>query len=122
MPFLIADANDKSSLADLAGKTDVIIATAGPFAKYGTNVVEASLEQGTHYCDITGEIFLCGQDIYLQQQMVEGEHILHATAASSHSSVRMANALYPFTPSQQQQQQQKVCSALLGRYFTTCCC
>ena len=55
VPFLIADANDKSSLADLAGKTDVIIATAGPFAKYGTNVVEASLEQGTHYCDITGK-------------------------------------------------------------------
>jgi len=33
----------------------VIISTAGPFAKYGSKVVEAALEQGSHYCDITGE-------------------------------------------------------------------
>ena len=64
MPFLIADANDKSSLTNLAAKTDVIIAVAGPYAKYGTNVVEASLEQGTHYCDITGEDQAQHQKVY----------------------------------------------------------
>jgi short subunit dehydrogenase-like uncharacterized protein len=67
VPFIIADANDKSSLTNLAAKTDVIIAVAGPYAKYGTNVVEASLEQGTHYCDITGQWqaeMCCGSSWY----------------------------------------------------------
>eukprot|EP00879_Flechtneria_rotunda_P007646 GHRR01008018.1.p1 GENE.GHRR01008018.1~~GHRR01008018.1.p1 ORF type:complete len:404 (+),score=160.62 GHRR01008018.1:312-1523(+) len=56
VPFVIADADDASSLAQLASATDVIIATAGPFAKYGTKVVEAAVQAGTHYCDITGEL------------------------------------------------------------------
>lgn len=55
VPSLIADADDSSSLSRLASETDVIIATAGPFAKYGSKVVAAAVEQGTHYCDITGE-------------------------------------------------------------------
>jgi saccharopine dehydrogenase-like NADP-dependent oxidoreductase len=54
VPFVIADADDESSLAKLAADTDVIIATAGPFAKYGSKVVAAAVAQGTHYCDITG--------------------------------------------------------------------
>jgi hypothetical protein len=27
---------------------------AGPYAKYGSNVVAQAVEAGTHYCDITG--------------------------------------------------------------------
>lgn len=54
VPSVIADADDSSSLNKLASETDVIIATAGPFAKYGSKVVAAAVEQGTHYCDITG--------------------------------------------------------------------
>jgi short subunit dehydrogenase-like uncharacterized protein len=54
VPFVIADADDEGSLAKLAADTDVIIATAGPFAKYGSKVVAAAVQQGTHYCDITG--------------------------------------------------------------------
>ncbi|WIA42929.1 hypothetical protein OEZ86_008843 [Tetradesmus obliquus] len=56
VPFVIADADDEASLARLAADTDVIIATAGPFAKYGSKVVAAAVEAGTHYCDITGEL------------------------------------------------------------------
>eukprot|EP00882_Tetradesmus_deserticola_P012957 GHRQ01013735.1.p1 GENE.GHRQ01013735.1~~GHRQ01013735.1.p1 ORF type:complete len:414 (+),score=232.18 GHRQ01013735.1:272-1513(+) len=56
VPFVIADADDEASLARLAADTDVIIATAGPFAKYGSKVVAAAVQQGTHYCDITGEL------------------------------------------------------------------
>lgn len=55
VPLVIADADDASSLSKLAADTHVIIATAGPFAKYGSKVVAAAVEAGTHYCDITGE-------------------------------------------------------------------
>lgn len=54
MPFIIANANDSDSLKKLAAQTDVIIAVAGPYAKFGSKVVEAAVEQGTNYCDITG--------------------------------------------------------------------
>lgn len=54
VPIVVADADDPESLSQMAGGTDVIISTAGPFAKYGTKVVEAALQQGSHYCDITG--------------------------------------------------------------------
>lgn len=34
----------------------VLVSTAGPFARYGSNVVAACVDKGTHYTDITGEI------------------------------------------------------------------
>lgn len=47
---------EKQDLVELAKKTKVIITTVGPYHKYGTPVVEACAETGTHYLDVTGEI------------------------------------------------------------------
>lgn len=55
VPIVIADADDADSLSRMAAGTDVIISTAGPFAKYGDKVVAAAVKEGSHYCDITGE-------------------------------------------------------------------
>ena len=46
---------EKSDLVNLAKKTKVLITTVGPYHKYGTPVVEACAETGTHYLDVTGE-------------------------------------------------------------------
>ncbi|KAK3616758.1 hypothetical protein LTR56_025750 [Elasticomyces elasticus] len=46
----------KDQLVDLAKKTKVLISTVGPYHKYGTLVVEACAETGTHYLDCTGEV------------------------------------------------------------------
>jgi short subunit dehydrogenase-like uncharacterized protein len=46
---------EKAELVSLAKKTKVLITTVGPYAKYGTPVVEACAETGTHYLDVTGE-------------------------------------------------------------------
>ena len=46
----------KSDLVKLAKKTKVLISTVGPYHKYGTAVVEACVETGTHYLDCTGEV------------------------------------------------------------------
>lgn len=43
------------SLDALAKKTKLIITVVGPYAHYGTPVVEACAKNGTHYLDITGE-------------------------------------------------------------------
>ncbi|MEL7121673.1 MAG: saccharopine dehydrogenase NADP-binding domain-containing protein [Bacteroidota bacterium] len=56
IPILIANSFDKSSLQEMASQAKVICSTVGPYALYGTLLVEACLENGTHYCDLTGEV------------------------------------------------------------------
>jgi short subunit dehydrogenase-like uncharacterized protein len=53
---ITVDATDSSALAALARRTKVICTTVGPYAKYGMGVVEACAANGTHYCDLTGEV------------------------------------------------------------------
>ena len=52
---IIADSFDKDSLVKMVKKSKVVCTTVGPYAKYGTNLVEACIEGETNYCDITGE-------------------------------------------------------------------
>src|SRR5690606_34652906 len=42
------------TVAAMVARTRVLPSTAGPFARYGAPVGEACVEQGVHYCDITG--------------------------------------------------------------------
>ena len=52
---LIAESKNLESLIKLTSKTKVICTTVGPYAKLGTNLIEACISTGTDYCDITGE-------------------------------------------------------------------
>ena len=53
--IIVADSADRAGLASMAARTRVLLNTAGPFALYGDGVVDACVEQRTHYVDITGE-------------------------------------------------------------------
>jgi len=53
--IVVADGGDLESLRSLASQTKVVLSTAGPFARYGSLLVQACVENGTHYTDITGE-------------------------------------------------------------------
>ena len=52
---VVADGADIEALRSLASQTKVVLSTAGPFARYGSLLVQACVENGTHYTDITGE-------------------------------------------------------------------
>ncbi|WP_281646670.1 saccharopine dehydrogenase NADP-binding domain-containing protein [Parendozoicomonas sp. Alg238-R29] len=54
-PLLIADADNEAALQAMCKKTKVVISTVGPYALYGTTLVKACVENGTDYCDLTGE-------------------------------------------------------------------
>ena len=56
VPLLVADSNDRESLVTLAAQARVVATTVGPYALYGSRLVEACVETGTHYCDLTGEV------------------------------------------------------------------
>ena len=53
--LIVADSRDQASIDAMVASTRVILTTAGPFALYGTPIVDACARLGTHYCDITGE-------------------------------------------------------------------
>ena len=53
--LIVADAADEEALSALAAQTKAVASTAGPFAFYGSALVAACVQHGTHYCDITGE-------------------------------------------------------------------
>lgn len=53
---LIADSDDLESLQELVSTAKVIISTVGPYAYYGSKLVKACAEAGTHYVDLTGEV------------------------------------------------------------------
>jgi len=55
LPIIIADSSDKASLDRMSRSTKVVITSAGPFDLYGSDLVMFCAQNGTHYCDITGE-------------------------------------------------------------------
>ena len=56
LKLIIASIKDQGSLCDMARQARVILSTCGPFLRLGTPVVRACVTEGTHYCDITGEL------------------------------------------------------------------
>ncbi len=56
LEIFVADSADSASMRGLAERTRVILTTVGPYALYGSQLVEACVESGTHYCDLAGEV------------------------------------------------------------------
>ena len=61
LDVFVADSSDVTALKNMTERTRVIINCAGPFIKYGSNVVAACAEVGADYVDITGEVTWAGQ-------------------------------------------------------------
>lgn len=56
LPTLVADAADTAALKALCAQTAVVASTVGPYALYGSPLVEVCAATGTDYCDLTGEV------------------------------------------------------------------
>jgi short subunit dehydrogenase-like uncharacterized protein len=53
---LAADVDNPDSLRAMAARTSVVLDLVGPYTLYGEPVIEACIEEGAHYADLTGEI------------------------------------------------------------------
>ena len=82
---LKADSEDPESLLALAARTTVVLTTVGPYAKYGSSLVEACVSQGTAYCDLAGEVQWMRKMIDQHQAQAEasGARIVHACGFDS---------------------------------------
>jgi len=56
IPVVVGDATEPESLREMTSDTRVVCTTVGPYTKYGSPLVEACVENGTDYCDLTGEV------------------------------------------------------------------
>lgn len=85
LPTIIADSFDAASLKDLASRTRVVLTTVGPYALYGSALVEACVEAGTHYCDLAGEVQWIRKmiDQHHQRARETGARIVHCCGFDS---------------------------------------
>ena len=108
---IVADSSRADDMRRLAAVSRVIISTVGPYARFGTPLIEACAAEGTHYCDLTGEpqwmasifekvsalaeetgarlVHCCGFDsipsdlgVYVAQQTMMKKHGIFATKVS----------------------------------------
>ena len=56
-PIIVADAFDVKALDKMCKDTEVVLSTAGPYHKYGSDLLGACVKNSCHYVDITGESF-----------------------------------------------------------------
>ncbi|MCP5089540.1 MAG: saccharopine dehydrogenase [Gammaproteobacteria bacterium] len=82
---IVADSFDVASLKDLANRTRVVLTTVGPYALYGSTLVEACVEAGTHYCDLAGEVQWIRKmiDQHHQRAQETGARIVHCCGFDS---------------------------------------
>ena len=79
-PIIVADAFDVNALEKMCKDTEVVLSTAGPYHKYGSDLLGACVKNGCHYIDITGESFWI-------KDMIEKHH-----EEASNKGVRIINA------------------------------
>ncbi len=95
-PLIAADAAQPSTLNALAARTQVVITTVGPYAKYGMPLVAACAAAGTDYADLTGEAMFIRNciDVYHKQAVDTGARIVHACGFDSIPSDLTVYALH----------------------------
>jgi short subunit dehydrogenase-like uncharacterized protein len=74
----VVDSQQQTVVDDIVGRTKVVLNTAGPFARYGTPIVDACVRLKTHYVDITGETPWVKTliDRYHEQATLDGTRII----------------------------------------------
>lgn len=85
VPVLVADALDPQSCRAIAERTRTVCSTVGPYGRYGSALVAACAEAGTHYCDLTGEVNWMREmiDAHHARAAQTGARIVHACGFDS---------------------------------------
>ncbi len=82
---LVGDSHDAGFLQGMAARARVVVSTVGPFALFGSELVAACVENGTHYCDLTAEPqwMRAMIDAHQQKARETGARIVHACGHDS---------------------------------------
>ncbi len=82
---IVADSSNPSSLRALAEQTAVLCTTVGPYGQHGAPVVEACVDAGASYCDLSGEVPFIRRmiDAHHEAAQVKGLRIVHCCGFDS---------------------------------------
>lgn len=85
VPYVLADSHDRASLDEMTKRAKVIITTVGPYGKYGSELVASCVENGTHYCDLSGEVLWMRDmiDTHHEAAKAKGVKIVHCCGFDS---------------------------------------
>lgn len=85
LPLLVGDSHDLDSLKAIAREAKVICSTVGPYFEYGVLLVQACIEEGADYCDLTGETPFIRRiiDSYEDQAIAAKRKIVHCCGFDS---------------------------------------
>lgn len=85
LPVLLVDAHDREGLARVARRTRVVCTTVGPYALHGEVLASVCAENGTHCCDLTGEVTFMRRSIDRNDAVAKrtGARIVHACGFDS---------------------------------------
>lgn len=85
LDLIVADAASEADLNALCAQTRVVVSTVGPYAFYGEPLIKACVENGTDYCDLTGEVQWIRQMVtkYEAAAQRSGARIVHCCGFDS---------------------------------------
>ena len=85
VPHIVADSKDIKSLSALVKQTKVVCTTVGPYAKYGSELVELCVKHGVDYCDLSGEVQWMRKmiDHHHEAAKASGARIVHSCGFDS---------------------------------------
>jgi short subunit dehydrogenase-like uncharacterized protein len=83
--LIVAPSQDQAAVDAVVARSRIVLTTAGPFALYGTPIVDACVRFGTHYVDITGETPWMREIAarYQERAMAQGTRIIPACGFDS---------------------------------------
>jgi short subunit dehydrogenase-like uncharacterized protein len=95
-PLIAADLSDAAAMKAMAGRSQVVVSTVGPYSRYGLPVVAACAAAGTDYADLTGEVPFVRNSIdsYHRQAVDNGARIVHSCGFDSIPSDLSVYALH----------------------------
>ena len=85
IPVILADSHDKKSLDNMTSICRIVISTVGPYLKYGHLLIQSCAKNGTHYCDLTGEVPFIKESIDQVDQIAKQNNcrIIHSCGFDS---------------------------------------
>ena len=102
LDLFVADSFDDKAIDKITKSARLIISTVGPYIKYGKALVSSCAKNGTHYCDLTGEVPFIRESIDSNNEIAKENNckIIHSCGFDSipSDSVSYTHLTLPTTP------------------------
>lgn len=85
LDIILCNGGDATGAALLARRTLLVCSTVAPAARHATEMIAACIDNGTHYCDLSGELHWLRSmiDVYHERAVARGVRVVNACGFDS---------------------------------------